>query len=115
MKTLLYSPDFKERKQALCKYLDFQFGKDVRKRVMAEIHKQILALRERERLGLSVRDNFGINCDYYYIVISKNILFYRFDSRYIYIVNIYNERKDYIYKMFGSFSQLHEEAFYQPE
>ena len=109
MKKLRYTPDYKEKLHSLRKYLDFQFGENVRMEVLSSISKQIHALQTHERMGLSVRDMFGIDCDYYYIYVAKNIIFYRYDSQYIYIVNMYNEREDYIQKMFGSLSRLQEQ------
>ncbi len=111
MKTLLYSQDYKEKLQALRKYLDFQFGISVRKEVLLKLNKQIHLLQDHEKMGHSVREMFGIDCDYYYLYAAKNIIFYRFDEQHIYIVNMYNEREDYMQKMFGSFARLHEDAF----
>ena len=110
MKKLRYSRDYYEKLQALRKYLDIRFGDSVRKEVLAKINKQVHSLRQHERSGISVRDMFGIDCEYYYIYIAKNIIFYRFDDEYIYIINMYNEREDYIQKMFGSSYRLQEQA-----
>ena len=40
------------------------------------------------------------DCDYHYIYVARNYVFYRLDEKTIYIVNMYNEREDFMQKMF---------------
>ncbi len=47
----------------LKKYLDFQFGEDVRKKVIKEIGSRVRSLREYEQQGVSVRDMYGVDTD----------------------------------------------------
>ena len=101
MKKLVYSPKYKLKLNEIKKYLDFHFSKEIRKRVLKEITDQIHELLDFPEMGVSIKELYGIETEYRYIFIAKNYVFYRADSDFIYIVNIYNEREDYMMKLFG--------------
>ena len=85
----------------LKKYLDFQFGGDVRKKVIEEIGNRVRSLREHEQIGISVRDMYGVDTDCLCIFVAKNYVFYRIEPDSIYVVNIYDEREDFMMDLFG--------------
>ena len=101
MKKLVYSPDYKEKIVKLRQYLDLRFGMEVRKKTFKTINNRIHLLQRFESMGISVREVYDIDCDYFCVYVAKNYVFYKFDSDTIYIVNIYNEREDFMQKMFG--------------
>ena len=101
MKKLKYSPDYTEKMRELKKYLDFQFGGDVRKRVIKEIGNRVRSLRKHEQIGISIRDMYGVDTDYLCVFVAKNYVFYRIETDCIYVVNIYNEREDFMMDLFG--------------
>ena len=72
MKKLKYSPDYVEKMRELKKYLDFQFGGDVRKKVIKEIGSRVRSLRENEQIGISVREMYGVDTDCLCIFVAKN-------------------------------------------
>ncbi len=100
MKVLRYSQDYREKIIKMRKYIDSYFGKIKRKEVFTKINSRIHEVRENENIGISVKNMFGIDTDYYYIYVAKNYIFYRIDDEQIYIVNIYDEREDYMWKLF---------------
>lgn len=101
MKRLLYSPDYTDKIRILKHYLDTRFGPRVRKQIVRDIGTQVRALRENENLGYSVRDMYGVDTDCLCFFIRKNYVFYKVDKNSIYIINIYNEREDFMMNMFG--------------
>ena len=101
MKRLVYSPVYRKKIRRLRQYLDFQFGEAVRQKALQKIDERLHMLLTFDALGISVRENFGIDCDYFCIYVAQNYIFYRVDDTRIYIVNIYNEREDFMLKMFG--------------
>ncbi len=101
MKKLAYSPHYKEKIVKLRKYLDFHFGTQVRRKVFKEIDERIHLLQRFESMGISIREVYDIDCDYFCVYVAKNYVFYRVDSDTVYIVNIYNEREGFMQKMFG--------------
>ncbi len=101
MKRIVYSPDYRERLKATREWLDLRFGKNTRTRHMAEIKKRLASLKRFPTQGMSVRAMFGVDSDYEFIFVSHNYIFYYQDEEFIYIVNIYDEREDFMYKLFG--------------
>ena len=101
MKKLKYSPDYTEKMRELKKYLDFQFDTDIRKKVITKIGSKVRSLREHEQIGIFVRDMYGVDTDCLCIFVAKNYVFYRIESDCIYVVNIYNEREDFMMDLFG--------------
>jgi len=101
VKKLAYSPDYKEKIVKLRRYLDFHFGAEVRKKTFKTINERVHLLKRFASMGLSVREVYNIDCDYFCIYVAKNYVFYRFDCDTVYIVNIYHEREDFMQKMFG--------------
>lgn len=101
MKKIVYSPDYKEKLLELRRYLDFQFGADVRVRVLKELNTRIRMLQDHENSGISVREVYGIDCDYRCLYAVHNYVFYKADKKQIYIVNMYHEQEDFMKKMFG--------------
>ena len=101
MKKIGYSPDYKEKIEEIRKFLDFQFGDRTREKIMRGLDAKIHMLQVHENMGFSVRDNYSVDCDYLCIYAVRNYIFYRIDYDRIYIVNIYNEKEDFMKKMFG--------------
>ena len=81
MKKLLYSPDYTEKIKNLKKYLDNQFGSDVRKRVIKDIGIKVRSLRDNENIGYSVRDMYGVDTDCLCFFIRKNYVFYKVEGK----------------------------------
>ena len=65
------------------------------------ITKRIRDLAENEYIGESVEALFGIPTDYRVLFVAKNYIFYRITDCEILIINVYNEREDFIFKLFG--------------
>ena len=115
MKKLKYSPDYVEKMRELKKYLDFQFGGDVRKKVIKEIGSRVRSLRENEQIGISVREMYGVDTECLCIFVEKNYVFYRIEPDCIYVVNIYNEREDFMMDLFGISGRTQESIDYWGE
>ncbi|MBO4266502.1 MAG: type II toxin-antitoxin system RelE/ParE family toxin [Lachnospiraceae bacterium] len=99
----------------LKKYLDFQFGGDVRKKVIKEIGSRVRSLRENEQIGISVREMYGVDIDCLCIFVAKNYVFYRIETDCIYVVNVYNEREDFMMDLFGISGRTQESIDYWGE
>ena len=115
MKELHYSQDSKEKLKELRKHLDFQFGNEVRKRVLKELDKRIKMLRSHEDMGISVRENYGVDCDYLCIYAAKNYVFYTVLGNSIHIVNMYHEKEDFMREMFGIRTTMQKTENYREE
>lgn len=101
MKKLVYSQDYRENLKNIRDWLDLRFGKSVRAKHMSEIKKRLTSLKEFPDQGMSVRAMFGVDSDYEFLYVSHNYIFYYQKKEIIYVVNIYDDREDFMYRLFG--------------
>lgn len=71
------------------------------KNVVDCIRNSVSALSEFPKQCPSIENMLGLNNPYYFLHTSGFYLFYKTEHNYIYIVDIYNEREDFMMKMFG--------------
>ena len=109
MKIIKYSPDAIEKIQEIERRVRREFGSKIAEKVKRAITDRIRSLSQMEEQGVSMFDLFGVTPDFRRIYVAHNYIFYLVDEKTIQIVNIYNEREDYMYKLFG-ISSLDEEA-----
>ena len=109
MKKLVYSPKYKRKLIEIKKYLDIQFGIDARKKALRMITDRLHQLQKYEESGVSLKGLYGINVDYRYVYVAHNYVFYRILPDSIRIINIYNEREDFMLDLFG-ISAVNEQA-----
>jgi len=101
MKGIIYSPDYKEKIVLIKQWIRERFGKDTADKSIKAIQKRIASLKQFPEQGISVQEMFGIITEYRYIYIAPNYVFYVVGEDFIRIVNIYNEREDFSYHLFG--------------
>lgn len=100
MKKILYSPNAIEKLQEIKQDIRIRYGKQKANKVIKNILKTINGLRIYENKGPSVADLTGVVCDYRLIFTEHNYIFYKIDKSEILIVDIYNEREDFMWKLF---------------
>jgi mRNA-degrading endonuclease RelE of RelBE toxin-antitoxin system len=88
-----YSPDSRDRLKTL--------KKEIGKKFTDGIINGINSLADNPKKCPSVENILGIPSPYYFLHIQHHYVFYRIDSDIIYVTDIYNEREDFLEKMFG--------------
>ena len=78
-----------------------QYGRDKAQRVLERIMKSIRVLSDNENIGLSVADMFDVETEYRYLIIPPNYVFFRVEDACIRIINIYHEKEDFMWQLFG--------------
>ncbi|WP_429146692.1 type II toxin-antitoxin system RelE/ParE family toxin [Anaerotaenia torta] len=63
--------------------------------------KSFRNLQQFENRGPSVEGITGIPCDYRFLYVQHNYAFYRVGDDTIWIIDIYNEKEDFMWKLFG--------------
>ena len=101
MKRLVYSPQYRRKVAEIKKYLDMQFGTEVRKKTLRTITDRLHQLQRHEESGVSLKELYGIDSEYRYVFVAHNYVFYRIAADSIRILNIYNEREDFMLDLFG--------------
>ena len=61
----------------------------------------LLFICDYEEKGPEVSKMFDVVSDYRYIFVSRNYVFYRIEDKYIRIINLYHEKEDFMWQLFG--------------
>ncbi|MBQ4522086.1 MAG: type II toxin-antitoxin system RelE/ParE family toxin [Lachnospiraceae bacterium] len=101
MKKIKYTPDAADKLRELKKAISQEYGSDNAKKIVKTITDEIRGLCDYEEKGPEVSKMFGVVTDYRYLVVSKNYVFYRIEDKYIRIINLYHEKEDFMWQLFG--------------
>ena len=101
MKKLQYSPDALEKLHEIKQDITARYGAEKAKAVIREMTKAFRDLQQFENKGPSVENLIGIPCDYRMLYVQHNYAFYRIEGNVVRITDIYNEREDFMWKLFG--------------
>lgn len=101
MKKIKYTPDAADKLREIKKAISLQYGTDNAKKTVKTITDAIRGLCEYEKKGIEVAKMFDVATDCRYLFVSKNYVFYRIEEQYIRVINIYNEREDFMGQLFG--------------
>ena len=92
--------DCKEKLNQLKVDLVQDFGAEVSRKSVKKITDAVRGLEKFEKKGIAVSAMYNIECDYRYLYVSHNYVFYRIESEKIIIVEMFDEREDFMYKLF---------------
>ena len=109
MKKIVYSPDAIEKIQNIERHVRAEYGNKTAEKVKKTITARIRSLQRLEGQGVSMYDLYGVTPDYRRLFVAHNYIFYLLEGETIQIVNLYNEKEDFMYKLFG-ISSIDEEA-----
>ena len=101
MKKIKYTPDAADKLRALKIAISQEYGSDTAKKIVKNITDTIRGLCDYEEKGLEVSKMFDVVSDYRYIFVSKNYVLYRIEEKYIRIINLYHEKEDFMWQLFG--------------
>ena len=65
------------------------------------ITERIRSLETMERQGISMYEMYGVNPDYRKLYVAHNYVFYLIEEQANRIVNVYHEKEDFMWKLFG--------------
>ena len=101
MKKIKYTPDAADKLRALKMAISQEYGSDSAKKIVKSITDAIRGLCDYEEKGPKVSKMFDVVSDYRYIFVSKNYVFYRIEDKHIRIINLYHEKEDFMWHLFG--------------
>lgn len=101
MKKIKYTPDAADKVRAIKREVTNQYGKKKAQAVIGQLTNSINGLLENENQGPSVQNMFGIESQYRYLYVAPNYIFYRIEDNCIRIINIYHEKENFMWKLFG--------------
>ena len=101
--------------KALKLRLTVEFGPETAAKALKRITYAARGLADFEEKGFKLSSMFDIHCDYRYLYVGHNYLFYRIEKDRIIIVEIFDEREDFMYKLCGISSISQESIDYWDE
>ena len=72
----------------------------MRKDLVKKIMRSVRDLELFELKGIAVSDMYDIECDYRYFYTNYHYIFYRIEAEKIIIVEMFDEREDFMWKLF---------------
>lgn len=111
LKKIEYSMIVRKKLNLLRQELSDKFGDYVSRKSVKKITDAVKGLVDFEKKGVLLSNMYDIDCDYRYLFVGQNYLFYRIEDKRILIVEMFNEREDFIQKLFGTGETLHENLF----
>lgn len=101
MKKVLYSPDAVEKIRSIERKVRLELGNETAQRVKETIVSRIRSLGDMEYQGVSMYEMYGVTPDYYRLFVAHNYVFYLIEEDRILVVNLYHEKEDHMYRLFG--------------
>ena len=101
MKKVEYSQIVRQKLKNLKARLTSEFGSEVSGKTIKKITGVAKGLGSFEKKGILVSSMYDIECDYRYIYVGHNYLFYRIEKEKIISVEMFDEREDFMHKLFG--------------
>lgn len=101
MRKVVYSDIAREKLKNLYFSLCDEYGKKVADKHMKTIFAKISNLGAFPEMGIDISELYTLETDYRYLFIDHNYFVYRIESDSIVVVQIYNEREDFMMKLFG--------------
>lgn len=115
MKPIKYTPDAADKLRDIKRSVTLRYGRKTAKEIIEKITNSIRGIGENENIGVSVEKMYGVKSDYRYIFTARNYVFYKVENKCIRVINIYNEKEDFMWALFGIDTMLKETIDYWEE
>ena len=100
---------------ALKEDLTERFGEDTSNKALAGLTDAMESLGQYAEKGVAISKLYNVETDYYYLFSTHNYIVYRFDSKEVVILEMFNERQDYMNTLFGISGRTQESIDYWGE
>ena len=107
-----YSQIVRQKMKELKENLTEQFGVKTASKGIKAITESVRQLSDFPLKGVSVSEMFGVDTDFRYLYVKKNYLFYYLEGNKIIIAEMFDEREDFMFKLFGIKSESEESTDY---
>ena len=101
MKKVEDSQIVRKKLKKLRENLTTEFNSEISKKAVKKITDVARGLGDFAEEGVLVSSIYDVESDYRYIYVGHNYLFYRVEIDKIIIVEMFDEREDFMYKLFG--------------
>ena len=101
LRKIVYSAIALSKRKAIKREVKDKHGQTVADRVAKHISEALSELKKFPEMGISMREQYDLDCDYYMFYIEKNYFVYRILDDMIMILEIFNEKEDFMYQLLG--------------
>lgn len=115
LKKLIYSATARTKRIAIKKEVKEKYGQSVADRVSEHIGKALAELKKYPEMGISMREQYHLDCDYYVLFVEHNYFIYRILEDGIMVLEVFHEKEDFLYQMFGIVTTTQETIDYWGE
>lgn len=115
LRKIAYSSIALSKRKAIKRDIKDTHGQVVADRVSKHISKVLSELKKFPEMGISMREQYDLECDYYMFFVEKNYFIYRIMDDMIMILEIFNEKEDFMYQLFGIVTTSQENIDYWGE
>lgn len=115
IRKIAYSSVALSKRKAIKRNIKEKHGQNVADRVSKRMSEGLSELKKFPEMGICMREQYDLDCDYYMLFLEKNYFIYRVLDDIILILEIFNEKEDFIYQMFGIITTSQETIDYWDE
>ena len=115
MKKVEYSQIVKRKLLKLKSELSENYGEQKAKEILKAMADRVDILGVHEESGVNISRMYEIDTDYWYLFTHHNYFIYRIEDKKVIIVQMFNEREDYMMKLFGISGRTQESIDYWGE
>ncbi|MCR5128733.1 MAG: type II toxin-antitoxin system RelE/ParE family toxin [Lachnospiraceae bacterium] len=96
-----YSQIVRRKLYLLKEDLTDRFDLETAMKGIRQITTSVKQLSDYPKKGMSVADVFGVDTDFRYLYVGHNYVFYYIEDKRVIIAELFDEREDFMYKLFG--------------
>lgn len=115
MNELEYSALVREKIKKLKKLLMERYDSATAGSVLSEMLTDADRLKAFEKCGTNIAETYGIETDYWYLFTHQHYFIYRFEHGKVTVVQMFNEKEDFMMKLFGVSGRTQESLDYWGE
>ena len=112
---LEYSQIVRRKLKSLKLYLTEQYGEELAKSAVKKITDRARVLQDNPELGVDLSAKYEIDTDFRSLYVNHNHLFYYKEGNTIIVAEMFGEKEDFMYKLFGISGRTQESIDYWGE
>lgn len=87
--------------RSLQEYLNEQFGESVSNKVLTSLAEAMENLGVFPEKGIRISEMYDLDTDYHYLFSNHNYIVYRFNDEQVVVLEMFDERQDFMNTLFG--------------
>lgn len=102
---MIYEVEFsqivRQKMKILKMYLNEQFGAETAQKILKQIMESARNLAVYPQQGIRISSLFDVDTDFRCLYVKHNYLFYYIDDNKVIVSEMFDEREDFMFKLFG--------------